>query len=58
MTTYYVSLNNCLIGKCIEVKAPNEDIVREWCFHNLGKMWCSVYTENEEMIVIGTEVLH
>lgn len=57
MKTYYVSLVQCLVGKCIEVQASSESVVRQWACKNLGAMWCSVYDEHDNMEIIGTEYL-
>lgn len=57
MNTYYISLVQCLVGKCIKVEASSETVVREWACKNLGAMWCTVYDEPLNMEIIGYEYL-
>lgn len=57
MNIYYVSLVQCLVGKCIKVEASDETKVRKYANENYGKLWCSVYDDCGDMEVIGEEYL-
>ena len=47
MHTYYASLVHGLIGYYVKFRAPSEEIVRMHLLKYFGRMWCSVYTQDE-----------
>ena len=47
MHTYYASLVRGLRGYYVKFKAPSEEIVRMHLSKYFGRMWCSVYTQDE-----------
>lgn len=47
MHTYYVSLVRGLSGYYVKFRAPTEEIVRMHLSKYFGRMWCSVYTQDE-----------
>ena len=47
MHTYYASLVRGLIGYYVKFSAPAEEIVRMHLAKYFGRMWCSVYTQDE-----------
>jgi len=47
MHTYYASLIRGLIGYYVKFSAPAEEIVRRHLSKYFGRMWCSVYTQDE-----------
>ena len=47
MNDYYISLGTPLHGIYVRQTAESEDVVRIWASENLGKVWCSIYSEEE-----------
>lgn len=47
MHTYYASLVHGLLGYYVKFSAPAEGIVRMYLSKYFGRMWCSVYTQDE-----------
>jgi len=45
--SYYVSLVNSLFGYYLKFNAYSEEIVREHLLEYYGKLWCSIYSEQE-----------
>jgi len=44
---YYVSLVRGLLGYYLKFNACSAEIVREHLLEYYGKLWCSIYTEQE-----------
>jgi hypothetical protein len=49
---FYVSLCKGLIGYYIFFKATTEEVIRDYCLANMGKIWCNIYDQRRinEMI--------
>lgn len=46
MKNYYVSLVRGLLGYYVKVVADSKDVVRDYCRKYMGRMWCSIYSED------------
>jgi len=47
LNRYYTSLCRGLVGYYVAFDAPSEDMVREHLQMYFGRMWCSVYTQEQ-----------
>jgi hypothetical protein len=47
MKKYYISLAQNLCGYYVLAMAEKEKDVRQWANKTLGRMWCSIYTQEE-----------
>lgn len=47
MQFYYLSLARELCGYYVLFKAPNAGVVRAYAAKYYGRIWCSVYTQEE-----------
>ena len=47
MQFYYLSLTRELCGYYVLFKAPNAGVVRAYAAKYYGRIWCSVYTQEE-----------
>ena len=57
--TYYISLTRGLTGYYVQVEADNESIVREYAGNYYGRLWCSVYEQEDlqELKSIGYKTI-